>query len=124
MDLVDVVAAVIRREDKYLLCLRPTHKRHGGRWEFPGGKVEEGESFEDALRRELAEELGLIPQSVGEVLFTSQDHDSVYRIHFIEARVLGEPVAYEHDEVIWSSIKTMTQLPLAPTDLKFALTLE
>jgi len=122
--IVDVVAAVVRREDSYLLCLRPSHKRHGGRWEFPGGKVEKGESFEHALRRELAEELGLITLSVGKVLFTSQEHDSVYRIHFIEAQVNGEPVAHEHDKVIWSCIKAMLRLPLAPTDLQFALTLE
>jgi mutator protein MutT len=52
-----VVAAVIQRNDQYLLCQRPAHKRHGGLWEFPGGKVHDGETDFDAISRELTEEL-------------------------------------------------------------------
>jgi 8-oxo-dGTP diphosphatase len=124
MDPVDVVAAVVSRQGEYLLCLRPAHKRHGGMWEFPGGKVERGESFEDALRRELAEELALSTVSVGRLLFTSHDPDSVFRIHFLEVTVQGVPVALEHDQVKWSSVEAMKQLALAPTDHKFSQTLE
>lgn len=124
MELVDVVAAVVRREGRYLLCLRPQHKRHGGLWEFPGGKVEKGESFEQAVRRELDEELGLSTVFVGNVLYTSQDQDSVFRIHFLEVEVDGEPVAHEHDQITWCSLLQMVELPLAPTDLRFANNLE
>jgi 8-oxo-dGTP pyrophosphatase MutT (NUDIX family) len=53
-----VLAAVIRRQDRYLVCRRPAHKRHGGLWEFPGGKLEPGETLLEAARRELREELG------------------------------------------------------------------
>ena len=56
---VAVIAAVIQRGDKYLLGQRPESKRHGGLWEFPGGKVHDGESRLEAIRRELAEELAL-----------------------------------------------------------------
>ena len=56
---VAVIAAVIQRGDKYLLGQRPEFKRHGGLWEFPGGKVHDGESRLEAIRRELAEELAL-----------------------------------------------------------------
>jgi hypothetical protein len=54
-DLAEFVAAVISRGDELLVCRRPAHKRHGGLWEFPGGKVELDESDEDSASRELAE---------------------------------------------------------------------
>ena len=54
-----VVAAVIERDGQVLIGQRPAGKRHGLKWEFPGGKVEPGEAPEDALRRELEEELGI-----------------------------------------------------------------
>ena len=50
------MAAVIERDGKLLVCRRPGHKRHGGLWEFPGGKLEPGETIVDAARRELDEE--------------------------------------------------------------------
>ncbi|MCH9782446.1 MAG: NUDIX domain-containing protein, partial [Gammaproteobacteria bacterium] len=57
---ITVVAAIIRdREDRLCLSRRPEHKHQGGLWEFPGGKVEEGEPLEQALARELDEELGM-----------------------------------------------------------------
>ena len=54
-----VLAAVIERSGKFLMCRRPEHKNHGGLFEFPGGKLEAGESLADAARRELLEELAL-----------------------------------------------------------------
>jgi 8-oxo-dGTP diphosphatase len=68
-DVIRVVAAVIKRNDYYLICKRPKGKRHGGLWEFPGGKVEEGENIETAARRELAEELDLSVLSFVDYLF-------------------------------------------------------
>ena len=59
MATIRVIAAVIARGDRLLVCQRPPHKRHGGLWEFPGGKCEPGESDLEAARRELHEELGV-----------------------------------------------------------------
>ena len=60
IEVVDVAAAVIEREDgSFLLAQRPPGKAYAGYWEFPGGKVEAGESVAEALRRELHEELGI-----------------------------------------------------------------
>lgn len=56
---LEVVAAFVLQEGKFLLCRRPLHKARGGQWEFPGGKVEAGESRAQALARELREELSL-----------------------------------------------------------------
>ena len=57
--MITVVAAVIERGEDVLICQRRPNERHALKWEFPGGKVEAGETLEDALRRELVEELGI-----------------------------------------------------------------
>lgn len=116
---IRVLAAVIRRGDRILLCKRPSHKRHGGLWEFPGGKLEAGESLLDAGRRELQEELGLVATSVGEPLYVRQDPGSVFLIEFVEVTVQGEPAALEHDDVRWVTFGEASMLELPPTDAAF-----
>jgi mutator protein MutT len=113
---VRVLAAVIRRGDQFLLCRRPAHKRHGGLWEFPGGKLEAGETLLDAARREMLEELGARVTSVGETLYVCADPGSVFVIEFVEVEIDGEPVALEHDEVRWVSRGETESLTLAPAD--------
>ncbi len=68
---IDVTAGVIARDNSVLVGQRPAAGHHPGKWEFPGGKVEPGESLEDCLRRELREELG-IEAAVGERLWQTQ----------------------------------------------------
>lgn len=70
---IRVIAAVIRRDSTWLICKRPLHKRHGGLWEFPGGKIRDSESDYDAASRELGEELLVDVTGVGRLLFTTQD---------------------------------------------------
>lgn len=116
---VRVVAAVIRRSDAYLVCRRPAHKRHGGLWEFPGGKCEPGESDTDAVRRELREELGVNLVSVGEPEFEIADPESPFFIVFIPASVEAEPRAIEHSALSWASIEALRGMPLAPSDQRY-----
>jgi 8-oxo-dGTP diphosphatase len=116
---VPVLAAVIRRDDRWLLCLRPAHKRHGGLWEFPGGKLEAGESLEDAARRELTEELGVFVTDVGEPVYVRHDAGSRFVIEFAEVNITGTPQAIEHDEVRWVTLREVLALPLAPADRDF-----
>jgi mutator protein MutT len=116
---VRVLAAVIRRGDRVLLCKRPSHKRHGGLWEFPGGKLEHGESLLDAARRELSEELGLQVTAVRETLFFCRDPGSEFVIEFVDVDVEGEPVAIEHEIVRWVRGEDMLGLNLAPADAAF-----
>lgn len=116
---VRVLAAVARRGDRYLVARRPEHKRHGGLWEFPGGKLEAGESIEDGLRRELREELDVHLETVGRRLLSICDPGSVFRIEFIEVSFSGEPRCIEHQGVAWLSAGELRAVPLAPSDRAF-----
>lgn len=118
---VRVVASVIRRGARVLVCERPAHKRHGGMWEFPGGKLELGETILDAVRRELAEELAVQVRSVGEQLFAIQDPGSQFIIEFHPVEITGEPACLEHSSLAWVSYEDLVKLPLAPSDRQFAL---
>lgn len=101
---VDVVAAVIYRQDgAILLSQRAAHQHQGGRWEFPGGKVEAGESLLRALSRELAEELG-IRSNLAQPLMTIEHHyaDKSVRLHFHEVRDWqGRPEGREGQQLVW-----------------------
>lgn len=116
-----VVAAVIERENRVLVALRPPEKRHGGMWEFPGGKVEGTETDVDALRRELAEELALRVVSTSQPVGAFQDPGSPFLIVFVPAVVEGEPECREHVEVRWVHWGDLAALPLAPTDRRFVM---
>jgi mutator protein MutT len=114
-----VLAAVIRRGDGFLVCQRPLHKRHGGLWEFPGGKQEPGESDEDTARRELHEELGVHVTSVGDEDFAIGDPGSPFLIAFVPTEIVGEPTCHEHVALRWATIDDMHALPLAPSDRRY-----
>src|SRR5689334_24168216 len=100
---IRVIAAVITRGDKLLVCQRPLHKRHGGLWEFPGGKLEQGEDDETAARRELAEELGIHVERVGEAELEIADPGSPFLIAFVPVEALGTPVCHEHSALAWGT---------------------
>jgi len=123
MPTITVAAAVIQQDGRYLLCRRPAHKRHGGLWEFPGGKLHDGESVTDAIRRELREELHVRPTSVGPVRASIPDQGSAFVITFVDVEILGEPRSTEHDAVEWVASADLERYPLAPSDQAFARTL-
>ncbi|MGH7627864.1 MAG: (deoxy)nucleoside triphosphate pyrophosphohydrolase [Gemmatimonadales bacterium] len=114
-----VLAAVVERGGRYLVCRRSAQKRHGGLWEFPGGKLQSGESLADGLRRELLEELGVEAELGGEPLLEVEDPGSAYLIVFVPARLAGEPVCLEHDALCWAGLDELMTLPLAPSDRRF-----
>jgi mutator protein MutT len=114
-----VVAAVIRDGDRFLICQRPAHKRHGGLWEFPGGKCEAGETDKQAITRELAEELGVEVSAVGDALFSASDPQSLFVIAFLPVDIGGAPICSEHTAFAWASRHEMTAYELAPSDARF-----
>lgn len=118
-DLVRVIAAVVERGGHFLFCRRPSHKRHGGMWEFPGGKIEEGESDFEAASRELAEELGVTVRSMAPSRFTATDPGSHFVIEFMLVEIDGSPQCIEHSEIRWVSLAEMAHLDLAPSDRRF-----
>jgi mutator protein MutT len=122
---VRVVAAVVRRYGRLLVCQRPAHKRHGGLWEFPGGKLEPGESVFDGARRELAEELRVTVRTVDEAPELSvADPGSEFVIEFHGAEIDGDPRCIEHTSLAWVTPEQLLTLPLAPSDREFALHLQ
>jgi 8-oxo-dGTP diphosphatase len=118
-----VVAAVIRRGDTLLVCRRPAHKRHGGLWEFPGGKCEIGEDDSAAIARELAEELAVMVTRVGETLLVEQDANSDFVIAFVDVEIEGDPQCLEHDALAWMRRDELGRVALAPSDERFVASL-
>jgi 8-oxo-dGTP diphosphatase len=119
MAVTSVLAAVIERDGKYLVCQRPAHKRHGSLWEFPGGKMEGGETHLEAAARELAEELDVTVLSVGSVLFAIADPGSDFLIEFVPTTILGSPSCHEHMDLKWMLLLDLPSLDLAPSDRRF-----
>jgi mutator protein MutT len=114
-----VVAAVIESNGRYLVCQRPTHKRHGGLFEFPGGKVNQDETVQEAVVREMREELDVEVTEVGDILFSVADPGSQFVIEFLQAEIRGTPRAVEHECVLWCTPPELLRLRLAPSDLAF-----
>jgi mutator protein MutT len=102
VEAVDVAAAVIERDGRYLITRRLEGTHLAGLWEFPGGKILPGEKPEDALRRELKEELG-VEAAVGELIQTvdwTYPEKSV-RLLFFRCALAGEPTPLEGQEMRW-----------------------
>lgn len=116
---VRVVASVIRWGDRFLVCRRPHHKRHGGLWEFPGGKCKAGESDLDAVTRELWEELGVKTKAIGPPVFEIRDGPAPFLIVFLNVDIEGPPLCLEHLEIGWYTREEMSALDMAPSDRKF-----
>ena len=118
--MIDVVCGVIGDADgRYLVCRRPLGKHLGGLWEFPGGKVEPGESPRVALARELAEELG-VDVAVGEALepvVWHYDRGPIRLLPYLCAIAGGIMHAREHDEVRWCAPAEFDELEWAEADL-------
>ena len=114
----EVVAALIWDQDKFMICQRPAHKARGLLWEFVGGKVEPGETREQALIRECREELA-VELDVGGV-FTEVVHEypdlTVHLTLFHAAIREGTPEKLEHEDIRWITVNEIDQYVFCPAD--------
>ena len=119
---IDVVAAIVRREGRILAVRRPAGKPLAGYWEFPGGKVESGESLAQALRRELAEELGMDAWTALEGFDLWQEKRHIYehmtvRLHFFLIDAYHGPIMpQEGQDLAWDSPVEAGRMDFLPAD--------
>ena len=116
--MVEVVAALIWQDDKFMICQRSAHKARGFLWEFVGGKVESGETKEQALIRECKEELAIM-LSVDDV-FMDVIHEypdiTVHLTLFNATIAEGEPQKLEHNDIQWISPIEISNYEFCPAD--------
>ncbi len=118
MAVVEVSCAVLERDGCVLIARRASHKAMAGFWEFPGGKIEAGETPEQSLARELVEELG-IEVAVGEYLATSEEQsvERLLRLHCYRVRWLGGEIRLiDHDRYLWVEKSALASYRLCPPD--------
>ena len=112
--LIRVVGAVALRDGRVFMAQRPLQKARGGLWEFPGGKVDAGESDREALARELQEELH-VRCTVG--AFVGTGTDDYVQLHCYLVDMEGEPVLTEHLECRWVPLSDLRDVPVPPADI-------
>ena len=116
---VNVAAAIIEQNGKFLVGRRKIGKQYGGKWALVGGKFEAGESAEEALRREVKEELDIDVEIIRP--FTVKEHtypngDS-FRVHYFICRIVAEPRNITgHDELRWVTPGEFQELDSLETD--------
>ena len=118
--MIDVVAAVIKKDNKYLIAQRNRDKHFPFYWEFPGGKVNNDESFENALKREILEELSInikINNKISSERF--RDEKINVEVHYFLCEKLDEEIILsEHEDMKWVFKKNLLNFNLAPGDSK------
>ena len=116
--MTEVVAALIWNNDKFLICQRPAHKARGLLWEFVGGKVESGETKEQALIRECKEELNVL-LSVGDIFMDVVHEYSDLTVHLTLFNATideGEPQKLEHNDIKWITPSEIPNYKFCPAD--------
>jgi 8-oxo-dGTP diphosphatase len=118
--LLRVAAGIVPQDGRYLLQRRPAGTHMAGYWEFPGGKLEEGETPAAALAREMREELGVEIDGVRPLWVIRHAYDDrEVELHFLAARIAaGEPRALQADAIGWYAPEAMPGLPILPADLE------
>ena len=118
MKKVEVVAAIIQKDNKIFCAQRNLSKSMGGKWEFPGGKIEEGETREEALVREIKEELDSDIR-VDKYLMTVEHDYPTFHItmhDYLCTLVKGELILKEHNDSVWLSKEELLSLDWADAD--------
>ena len=116
--MTDVVAALIWEADGFLACQRPANKARALLWEFVGGKVEAGETLEEALIRECREELAITVAPKDVFMEVIHEYpDLTVRLTLFNASIAeGTPQALEHHDIRWITVSQIDELEFCPAD--------
>lgn len=118
--MIEVVAGIIYKGDKFLIAQRSLKKAQGGYWEFPGGKVEVNETNQEALKREIKEEFNAdidVKEYVGEIIHHYPEKD--IKLSFYKANLIGENIELlEHEDYKWISKEEKAKFQFAGADEK------
>lgn len=119
---ITVTAAVIRRGGRILVVRKAPGTRHAGGWEFPGGKVEPGETPEQCLVREIAEELGIDVRVTGFLCESvyAYDHATIRLLAYHTQWRAGDIRLTDHDAMAWKTPSALTEMALLPADVPVA----
>jgi len=115
-----VVAGIVEYGNKFLICQRKYPERLCGKWEFPGGKVERGETQEAALSRELVEELGIVTR-IGSQFHVNEYRDAysaIKLVTYLATYISGEIHLLEHSDARWITAGELAEYEFAPADLE------
>lgn len=124
--IIEVVGAIIKDDDRFLVGQRPADKSQGGMWEFMGGKIEPGETPEQALARECREELALEIEDeriIGSVVHEYPDKTIRLTLISCTPKSGSVPVALEHQQIRWVTRAEMNDMPFCPADADLIKTL-
>jgi 8-oxo-dGTP diphosphatase len=124
---VVVAAALMNNDNCVLMQCRPAHKQHGGLWEFPGGKVDQGETTREAIVREIVEELGVTidPANLFEISFAASERvsgkGSIVLLLYGCREWRGDPRCLEDGAAVaWYDIAAVQSLSMPPLDVPLA----
>lgn len=122
MAIIKVVCGLIFYNDEVLICRRKPEKSLGGYWEFPGGKVEDGEDYFDALEREIKEELDfkIIVDSHYFPVIHEYENTTIELISFLCRGTKRELKSTDHDKIEWVKYNDLLDWNLAPADIPIA----
>lgn len=118
--MIKVVAAILQNDDKILIAKKREGKPLAGFYEFPGGKVEEGENPEDSLVRELMEEMSIkvtVKDYVGKSIYDYGNGKVIELLGYTAEIIEGDIVLTDHDEYRWVTLEEVRNYNIAPADI-------